>query len=55
VGGLVDTGDKRLHPLRRHIGEPHHPDEHDRLLSSIDRTILAPSRMALQADDPTHR
>ena len=48
--GLVDPRDKRLHPLRRHIGEPHHANEHDRLLSSIDQTILALSVMALQAD-----
>jgi hypothetical protein len=39
---LVDPGDKRLHLLRRHIGEPHHADEHDRLLSSIDRKIQRP-------------
>src|SRR3954447_5468568 len=37
--GLVDPGDERLHPLCRHIGEAHHADEHDRLLSSIDETI----------------
>src|SRR3954451_1576039 len=50
--GFFDPGDKRLHPLRRHIGEPHHADEQDRLLSSIDQKILALSGMALQADDP---
>jgi hypothetical protein len=40
-------------PVRRHTSEPHHPDEHDRLLSSIDRKILALAAMASQADDPT--
>jgi hypothetical protein len=53
--GLVNRGDKRLHPLRRHIGEPHHADEHDRLLSSGDRTILALSGMAKQAECSNRR
>ena len=37
-GGPVSSilATRRLHPLRRHIGEPHHADEHDCLLASID-------------------
>jgi uncharacterized protein YjbJ (UPF0337 family) len=46
---LVDFGDERLHALCRDIAEPHHSNEHDGLLSSIDRPILARSWIALQA------
>src|SRR4051794_36464342 len=46
---LVDPADERLHPLRRHIGEPHHPNEHHRLLS-VDETNLALGGTTLQEE-----